>query len=144
MILIAHRGNIDGPRPESENNPTYLIEAIDMGYDVEIDVWSLGGKLFLGHDEPQYEVSIEFLQNNKFWCHCKNIPALQQLLQNNVHCFFHKSDDVTLTSKNYIWTFPKKRLLPGSVCVMPEYGFDGDLLDCVGICSDYVQNYRES
>ena len=28
---------------------------------------------------------------------------MKELLQNNVHCFFHKSDDITLTSKNYIW-----------------------------------------
>ena len=38
MILIAHRGNIDGPNPEMENNPQYIDKAIDSGYNVEIDV----------------------------------------------------------------------------------------------------------
>lgn len=143
MILIAHRGNTKGPEPQNENRPDYLLEAIDMGYDVEVDVWYIDDQLYLGHDGPEYETNIKFLQNSKFWCHCKNIEAVQKLLQNNIHCFFHNSDDVTLTSKNYIWTFPKKRLLPGSVCVMPEYGYEGYLADCVGICSDYVLDYRD-
>jgi hypothetical protein len=143
VLLISHRGNITGPESENENKPEYLLKAIGMGYDVEVDVWYVDGQLYLGHDGPEYKTEIEFLQNDKFWCHCKNIQAVKVLLQNNVHCFFHKSDDITLTSKNYIWTFPKKRLLPGSVCVMPEYGYEGYLEDCVGICSDYVEEYKD-
>lgn len=143
MILIAHRGNVKGPEPQKENRPSYLLKAVSMGYSVEVDVWYIDGKLLLGHDEPQYETDIAFLQNDKFWCHCKNIEAVQKLLHNNIHCFYHKSDDVTLTSENYIWTFPKKRLLPGSICVMPEYGYSGNLAECAGICSDYVLDYEE-
>ena len=29
MILISHRGNINGKIPELENNPKYLQEALD-------------------------------------------------------------------------------------------------------------------
>ena len=39
MILIAHRGNINGPRVEFENNPEYVLRAIEMGFDAEVDVW---------------------------------------------------------------------------------------------------------
>ena len=52
MILISHRGNIDGKKPHLENQPDYIDEAIALGYDVEIDVWLIDGVLFLGHDAP--------------------------------------------------------------------------------------------
>jgi len=32
MILISHRGNIDGKLSEYENNPNYILSAIDLGY----------------------------------------------------------------------------------------------------------------
>ena len=37
MILIAHRGNINGPG-EYENGQKYCQEAIDAGYNIEVDV----------------------------------------------------------------------------------------------------------
>jgi len=142
MNLIAHRGNISGPSPELENSPEYLSLAVNAGYDVEVDVWLINDKLFLGHDEPQYETTLGYLANNYFWCHCKNLEALKYLLENEIHCFFHQTDDVTLTSKGIMWTFPKKKLMAGSVCVMPEYGYEGNLDDCYGICSDYIERYK--
>ena len=36
---IAHRGNTRGPKPEKENDPEYILQAINEGFDVEIDVW---------------------------------------------------------------------------------------------------------
>ena len=30
MILISHRGNINGPNPEMENNPEYIQKAIRL------------------------------------------------------------------------------------------------------------------
>ena len=38
MILISHRGNIDGKNEVWENHPKYIIEALEAGYDFEIDV----------------------------------------------------------------------------------------------------------
>ncbi len=143
MILVSHRGNLTGKEPDRENSPNFITEAIEKGFYVEVDVWVKDGNhVFLGHDGPQYPVSIEFLKNKKIICHCKNIEALRLMLDNNIHCFFHKTDDVTLTSKGYIWTFPKKKLVPGSFCVMPEYGYTGDISSCMGICSDFIQDYK--
>ena len=34
MILISHRGNIDGKYPDFENNPIYVNKALKNGYDV--------------------------------------------------------------------------------------------------------------
>ena len=81
MILISHRGNIDGPNPNLENKPSYILEAINKGYDCEVDFWFRDGKFILGHDEPQYEIPFEFIKNyyRKLWIHCKNKEALEKL-----------------------------------------------------------------
>jgi hypothetical protein len=142
ITLIAHRGNTTGKNPDLENTPSYLDAAIALDYDVEVDVWYIDGKYYLGHDGPQTETTLEYLDNDKFWCHCKNVEALHQLVQSGVHCFFHQNDDVTLTSRGILWTFPKKQLMEGSVCVMPELGYDGNIQHCAGICSDFVENYK--
>ena len=47
MKFISHRGNIDGPNPEWENDPSRIEDVLNKGYDVEIDVWKIGAKLFL-------------------------------------------------------------------------------------------------
>ena len=62
MKLISHRGNIKGPNPYRENTPTYIDCAIGNGYDVEIDVRSIDGELWLGHDEPQYKIEHKCLE----------------------------------------------------------------------------------
>jgi hypothetical protein len=142
MILISHRGNITGPNPERENSIEYITEALDKGYSVEVDIWLIGDNIYLGHDKPEYETTLSFLKNNRLWCHCKNIDALQFLLENDIHCFFHQEDDVTLTSKGYMWVYPRKKLVRDSVCVMPELGYAGDLKTCYAICSDYIGNYN--
>ena len=99
MKLIAHRGNIHGPRPDKENNPEYLLNAVDKGYDCEVDVWVLDDDIWLGHDNPNYMVSKEFISNEAFWNHAKNLKALSFMLDNNIHCFWHEQDERTLTSK---------------------------------------------
>ena len=63
--LISHRGNISGPNISLENDPTYILEALSLGYDCEVDVWLVKKELYLGHDEPTYKTSIEFLSSMK-------------------------------------------------------------------------------
>ena len=53
MILISHRGNLDGPTPKEENRIEYIENALGEGYQVEVDVWWWDG-FYLGHDEPEY------------------------------------------------------------------------------------------
>ena len=52
MILISHRGNLHGKQPERENTVQYINEALDKGFDVEIDLWGKDNFLYLGHDGP--------------------------------------------------------------------------------------------
>lgn len=148
MKLIAHRGNWKGPNPERENSPEYIIEALGQGFYVEIDVRFIRGEFYLGHDEPQYKVSKNFLMNPRFYIHCKNIGALREILEMRQVCFFHDQDDATLTSNGEIWTFPGRRLTSKSICVMPEWNIKTDkdwtrFVENVGVCSDYLEETRE-
>jgi hypothetical protein len=109
MKLIAHRGNLDGPLPERENSIAYIQEALLLGYDVEIDVWYINNHLFLGHDNPQYDLELDFLLQNadSLWIHAKNLAALTYLLQySQLHLFSHDKDEVILTSKRIPWVYP--------------------------------------
>ena len=154
MKLIAHRGNIDGPNLSEENNPEYIEEAIENGFDVEVDIWfsTQTKKFFLGHDKPEYQIDVFWLAKNinKLWIHCKNIEALYEFSANmsGYNYFWHDTDKYTLTSKKYIWTYPGQPYTPKSIMVMPESmkvfpTFETELEDmkaynCYGICSDYV------
>ena len=143
MILISHRGNIDGKKPHLENKPQYIDEAIDLGYDVEIDLWFIDGRVYLGHDEPQYEVDDSWLgeRTDKLWVHCKNVESLNWIRSTILHYFWHEEDTLTLTSENYIWVYPGKQPIIGSIAVMPERSND-DVSKCIGICSDVIKKYK--
>lgn len=140
MILISHRGNITGPNPDQENKPQYISATLEQGYDVEIDVWWHDKGFYLGHDAPEYDAKYELLMNPKVWCHAKNIKAFYELLKIRAVCFFHETDQVTLTSNGFIWTYPGMELTPNSICVMPENAEYKDI-NCSGICSDFIKKY---
>ena len=142
MKLISHRGNINGGIPERENSPDYILEALQQGFDVEVDIWYTNGWC-LGHDNPTYELNmIEFVPYfDKLWFHCKNLDALYKIIEWDVQYFWHQNDDYTLTSKNFIWTFPNKPLTDRSICVLPEDNYPLWCFSCYGICSDYIEKY---
>ena len=149
MIFIAHRGNINGPS-ERENSPAYLLEAIKEGYYVETDLWIISysdeEKLYLGHDNPQYEIQVAFLLDikDKLFCHCKNIHALQFIINYHpeIECFFHDVEEYVLTSKNKIWTNVGNELTEKSICVMPER-VDQIPEKCLGVCTDFPYKYEK-
>ena len=142
MILISHRGNLNGPDQSQENSPAYIEKTLAAGFNVEVDVWYTENGLFLGHDDPRYEISISFLKDERVWCHAKNVDSLKEMLLNNIHCFWHQEDDVALTSQGYIWTYPGKSLTDKSICVIPEKA-NYSSINCAGICSDYIGKYKE-
>lgn len=147
-FFISHRGNINGPNPKFENKPSYIIDALNGGFDVEIDVWYDKG-WWLGHDMPQYETSKRWIEDrqDKLWIHCKNIESVykfndgdQKYWLKPPNYFWHQTDDCVLTSHRYIWTYPGKPLTKLSVAVLPEtvscYTLK-DLHNCWAVCSDY-------
>jgi len=135
MILISHRGNLNG-KSDRENSPDYIEEALSQGFDVEVDVWYDGKQFWLGHDKPQYKVSEGFLEHPNLWCHAKNIEGLYSMLEDDIHCFWHQEDDVTLTSRGFFWTYPGKELTKKSIAVLPQK--IDKTLDCYGVCTDEV------
>ena len=148
MILISHRGNITRSIPERENDPKYIHEAIVNGFNVEVDVWFVDGKFKLGHDKPQYDFPHQLIEHQakKLWIHCKNLEAVAQfniLDKDGIHInyFWHQEDDITLTSRGYIWAYPGKQPINNSIAVMPELNND-DLSKCIGICSDNIAKYK--
>ncbi len=145
MIFISHRGCIVGPNPQRENSLSFIYEAIQAGYDVEIDLWMIDDHLWLGHDAPTYPVNFAQLDSlrDRLWCHAKNVETITPLISEGYHCFWHQEDDVTLTSKNYIWTFPGRKIITDAIAVMPERVPDWDILQAGGICSDYIERYKQ-
>lgn len=144
MILISHRGNINGRIEDFENRPDYIEDAVRLGYDVEIDVWVIDGDLFLGHDAADHKIHMNWISSiaDKLWIHCKNVDAISFLNKSNydLNYFWHQQDTVTLTSKKFIWAYPSKEPVKNSIAVMPEI-YSNNLKDCIGLCSDYVSNY---
>ena len=155
MKIIAHRGNLDGPNPLTENHPDIIDEAISEGFDVEIDLRydRFDDKIYLGHDDPQYAINWYWLGSRKdnLWIHCKNIEALYEFSRgtSGFNYFWHQNDNFTLTSKNHIWTYPGQSYTAKSIIVMPELSINLNQFDdliaynCHGICTDYPSKLRK-
>jgi hypothetical protein len=144
MIIISHRGNLNGPAPATENREETILAAIDNGFDCEIDVWKYDGHLWLGHDGPDTETSLEFLERHesRLWVHCKNLDALIAL-KNRFNCFFHDKDTYTLTSRGHIWGNIGSPMTVHTIQVMPERA-GLTLSECWGVCTDYPIRYSKS
>ena len=144
MKLISHRGNVNGRFDSCENYPTYIDLAIKKGYDVEVDVWYKDDILWLGHDKPDYVIDFKWFRDRigKLWIHCKNVESVVYFkeCEYEFNYFWHQTDDITLTSLNYIWAFPGKQPIKNSISVMPEIN-DDDVSKCFGVCSDFVEKY---
>lgn len=146
MHFIAHRGNVEGRNPALENTPWYILAAIQKGFDCEIDVWYTNGAVFLGHDAPDRQVELSFLDDLKhnLWIHCKNLEALVFLSQlPGFNCFFHDKDVYTVTTRRAIWGNVNSPINGNVICVMPElYTVPVNPMLARGICSDTVGTYR--
>ena len=143
MILIAHRGNVQGSKPTLENSPEYIQNAINLGYAVEVDVWCNSNCLSLGHDEPTYEIGIQWImeRSNKLWIHCKNIEAIEYFSKfiDDVNYSWHEGDVLTLTTSGYIWSTYN---IDKGILVMPETFNTSPTENTLGICSDNIKSYK--
>ena len=145
MKLIAHKGNVNGPNPSTENTPQQIEWCIENGYDVEIDVrYNVEkDKFYLGHDESKYEINWWWLAGKleHLWIHCKDLTTLHEFTSNTsgYNYFWHQGDDYTLTSKGQIWASSGKPYKDDTVMVI-ENPEDVKEYDCYAICSDYVGN----
>jgi len=145
MLLISHRGNLNGPLVERENSLEYIDEAIKLGFDVEVDLRNIDGKFWLGHDYAQYSVEVEWMMDriNNIWFHCKNFDAARLLsnLNKNFKLFCHTNEPYVCTSLNYLWVHDLNNDLDSN-CIIPLIS-ESDILNyklyknCYAICTDY-------
>ena len=142
MIWISHRGNVSGKNIDRENTVSFIEEAIEQGFDVEIDVckWD-GSKFYLGHDIPAESIDVKWLKSRPLWVHAKDHLVLHELVKKNIHCFWHDKDKYTITSKGYIWAYPGAPGGERCICVHPEQR--DDWKQFAGICGDNVKQYKE-
>jgi hypothetical protein len=143
MLIISHRGNIDGPDPSKENTIKQIDKVISMGIPVEIDVRVVDDKWFLGHDYGEYQIDKSYLLQNKemIWCHAKNIYALENMLELGVHCFWHQEDYYTLTSKGIIWAYPNHYTGAGILVMPSKELIDKYRQSIYGICVDDIREF---
>jgi hypothetical protein len=142
MLLIAHRGNLNGPDPEHENTNEALWKAWGKGFHVEADVWCVENTLYLGHDKPHQPLDTSLLAEACMWWHAKNPEALAKLLEWNAHCFFHEADTIVLTSRRFLWVHQDSRNFrhPKAVLVIPNPEYR--VYNVHGVCTDYPIKYR--
>ena len=117
MFFISHRGNISGPNPNEENKIEYINEAINQNFDVEIDVWFKNDQFYLGHDEPQYPVNMEFLNNRKLGYILKNLDCFYKLGETNLNFFWHEEDKVVLTKRILLELPRNKTIQKKYICI---------------------------
>ena len=143
MRIISHRGNIRGSVLGRENAPSYIDCALGNGYDVEIDVWSVDGEFWLGHDEPQYKVTWNWFlkRQENLWMHCKNVQAAKDC--QGIQSFCHNGDPYSYTSNGKIWLHDLDQKIDDNVIIplLDDHQVEAfkslNFPKPFGICTDY-------
>jgi hypothetical protein len=146
MKFYAHRGNLDGRIAERENQPEYIDEAIQQGFGVEVDLWKVGDRIYLGHDEGQYDIDEKWLLSRSFFLliHAKNREAFDYCLKRSFHTFWHTDEDYVMTSWGLTVGYPGKLSVGDRfLLAVPERHWE-NVEDCkpfitYGVLSDYVK-----
>lgn len=140
MLIISHRGNLNGSNPFYENNPCYVMEAMYHGYDCEVDLWETDDGYWLGHDAPKYKIDYHFFINRHLWIHCKNIEALVHLSYDDRLNLFYHNGGIASSTQGFILTAPGLLVSKKSIAIMPELAPNWDIKEAYGVCTDYVNN----
>lgn len=146
MILISHRGNINGIEGK-ENHPDYIDRAIENGYDVEVDVRQDNRPgFYLGHDKIEYHIETSWLleRSKNLWIHAKDFGSLELLLKLGLRVFYHEKELHTIIGNTQvIWSHNIEEASQNSIIPLLELDklqVWKDMIDedVYGICSDYV------
>ena len=138
MIIISHRGNLNGININFENNPEQIDKAISLGFKVEVDLWYKTSFFWLGHDNATFKVSPKFLTNRKknLFIHAKNQEAFHESDKLNLNVFWHTTENFVLTRWGDLWAFPNKCSLEKRIEVILNIKSDTLIPKCYGICTD--------
>lgn len=154
MKFISHRGNIFGPNPDHDNNPTWIKYLLSSGITVEVDIWydKKTSNYFLGNKEPIHKFyPIDYQHRfNQIIFDCKTVETylrLQDFYTTGVYsrpdCIFHQSEKVVHSTSGRLWFFPQyipdftSNKCDDAVLVVPDknkvpYTWRGY------VCSDYI------
>lgn len=144
MKIISHRGNLRGIIPDKENRPSYIDCAIQLGYEVEVDIRYIDNEFWLGHDETQYKIERSWmnLRKDSIWYHCKDLNSAIELSKSKKFKFFcHTQDNYILTSTGHLWVHDLSELVD-ETCIIPLLD-----LNCIkkykhlkpfAVCTDHV------
>jgi hypothetical protein len=149
MKIISHRGNLNGSDADRENSPKAVDAAIALGFEVEVDLrMSIGGKLYLGHDRPQYIISADWLaaRAGVIWVHMKDPNVLSLIEALGLNYFCHDNDPYVVTSMGNLWVHPDSDYVAGGVMVLPEKGnvsFRDIKIEYSAICTDYPILFKD-
>ena len=150
MLLISHRGNVNGRIPSLENTVPYLKEAVDQGFMVEVDVIEYQGSLYLGHEIEECSKrltleDVDSIGHKNIIFHAKNVRAASSLTnwKEILHFFGHSNDDFVASSQGLIIAHSRLGYAHNTVCMLPEiHGLHkNELKGCSGICSDIISFY---
>ena len=135
MIIISHRGNLNGLNANLENSPEQIDKAISVGFKVEVDLWYKSNFFWLGHDNANHKITPKFLikRKSKLFVHAKNQLAFHEAYKLNLNVFWH---NFVLTSWGNLWAFPNKCILDNRIEVLLDIKSDTLIPSCYGICTD--------
>lgn len=144
MKVISHRGNLRGVNPDKENRPSYIDCAIQLGYEVEVDIRYIDDEFWLGHDEAQYKIERSWmaLRKDSIWYHCKDLNSAIELSKLKEFKFFcHTQDNYILTSTGHLWVHDLSELVD-ETCIIPLLDLNSikkfKHLKPFAVCTDYV------
>lgn len=158
MILISHRGNLNGINEKHENDPSYILEAIGKGFMVEMDICysPYQDKLLFAHENTglQFKFDEDFLFENveNLLIHCKDIESLSYFRSKvrGFNFFFHDRSDYAVSSLGWVIAHSKDttsidtKYKSEIIQMLPEKrGFGKEMIkDYHGICSDFIEWYK--
>lgn len=149
MIYIAYRGLFYGEDPQKENTPDQVSTALRIGFNASVDAWRIDNKLYLGSNQPLYEVSEKYLQNRRLWINCCNSDMYDWIQKQNPKLYINyfyipygPTPDYAVTNKNYYWNYLSTPFSNPTIMVLPE-SYDRGLLSTIdlrtlGICSMFL------
>lgn len=152
MIIISHRGNLTGPsKKENTIEAWYKYCEVDKrgaSTYCELDLWYRNGKYWTGHDKPMESRVDNLLLHEGILWHCKNFDACNQMsLIGSGHFFFHENDPHTMTSKGWIWAYPREQVNAQTIIVCQSLESTISTIKdgrAMGVCTDYFVQALEA
>ena len=144
LFLITHlkASGFDATHDTANGGHCDVVVKHSKGY-----IWLAEAKI---HDGPRYIFEDSDFRSmiSRLWLHCKNAEAIEYLGEHFLrpNFFWHQSDDYTLTSWGYSWTYPNLKPTKKSIAVLPEIfnASRNDLIGFWGVCTDYPIEFDPS